>query len=51
MKLNELPDDMPNPAQQLDSEEQGQVIAASMIKLPDNQRTVLMISKVSLIKR
>jgi RNA polymerase sigma-70 factor (ECF subfamily) len=46
IKLNELPDHMPNPAQQLDSEEQGQIIAASMTKLPDNQRTVLMLHDI-----
>ena len=45
-KVSELPDEMPNPAQQLDSEEQGQVIAASMTKLPDNQRTVLMLHDI-----
>jgi len=42
-KIGDLPDEMPNPAQQLDSEEQGQVIAESITKLPDYQRTVLVL--------
>ena len=42
-KIGDLPDEMPNPAQLLDSEEQGQVIADSITKLPDYQRTVLVL--------
>ncbi len=41
--IGDLPDDMPNPAQLLDSEEQEKVIAESISKLPDYQRTVLVL--------
>ncbi|HEY9758582.1 MAG TPA: sigma-70 family RNA polymerase sigma factor [Oculatellaceae cyanobacterium] len=42
-RVGDLPDETPNPAQQLDSEEQERMIAESITKLPDFQRTVLVL--------
>lgn len=44
--INQLPDDMPTPAQQLDAVEQEQMIADSIKQLPDNQRTVVVLHDV-----
>jgi RNA polymerase sigma-70 factor, ECF subfamily len=44
--MNQLPDDMPTPAEQLDAVEQEQVIADSIQQLPDNQRTVVVLHDV-----
>ncbi len=45
-KLNQLPDEMPGPAQLLESIEQGQVVAESLQKLPQNQRVVLVLHDI-----
>ena len=44
--INQLPDDMPNPAQQMDAQEQEQIIAQSIQQLPDTQKTVLVLHDV-----
>lgn len=44
--LNQLPDNKPGPAQSLDEEEQTRVIEATLEKLPETQRTVLVLHDI-----
>lgn len=46
LKVGDLPDEMLNPAQQLDSDEQEHMIAESIGKLPDNQRAVVVLHDI-----
>ncbi len=45
-KLSQLPDHSPGPAQQLESIEQGRVVAESLQKLPHEQRVVLVLHDI-----
>jgi RNA polymerase sigma-70 factor, ECF subfamily len=45
-RLNQMADEMPGPAQLLEEIEQGQMIAESLQKLPQNQRVVLVLHDI-----